>query len=128
MKLSDYVRFEDAQRHYAMDALWALFDGNRDALNIAHECIDRYASTGRLGYIHFRNVRGTVPHYEEVFVDEGDFDMITALQTLHRHKFDGVLIPDHTPAMACNARSICITRLLRAIRSSPQPGPVCAAA
>ena len=48
MKLSDYVRYEDAQRHYSMDALWALFDGDRKALNIAHECIDRYAGSGRV--------------------------------------------------------------------------------
>ena len=48
MKLSDYVRHDDAQRHYSMDALWALFDGSREKLNIAHECIDRYAATGRV--------------------------------------------------------------------------------
>ena len=47
MKLTDYVRYDDAQRHFSMAALWALFDGNREALNIAHECIDRHAGTGR---------------------------------------------------------------------------------
>ena len=26
-----------------MDGLWALFDGNRESLNIAHECIVRHA-------------------------------------------------------------------------------------
>ncbi|MSP03681.1 MAG: acyl-CoA synthetase [Acetobacteraceae bacterium] len=47
MKLTDYTRYDDAQRHFSMDAVWALFNGNRDALNIAQECIDRHAGTGR---------------------------------------------------------------------------------
>jgi acetyl-CoA synthetase len=46
--LIDYSSYEDAHRHCTPAALWALFDGNRDALNIAHECVDRHAPTGRL--------------------------------------------------------------------------------
>lgn len=45
-------------------------------------------------------MRGTVPNYYEVFLDEGDVDMIRALRLYHRHGYDGVLIPDHTPAWA----------------------------
>ena len=43
-RLTEYTTYADAQRHYASDALWALFDGNRDRLNLAHECIDRHAT------------------------------------------------------------------------------------
>ena len=43
MKLTDYVTYADAQRYCTTDALWALFDGDRQRLNIAHECIDRHA-------------------------------------------------------------------------------------
>ena len=57
----------------------------------------------RLGYVHFRNVRGKVPHYHEVFVDEGDVDMIQALRILRANGYDGVMIPDHTPQMTCDA-------------------------
>lgn len=42
-KLTDYVSYSDAQKHFSRDALWNLFDGDRDSLNIAHECVDRYA-------------------------------------------------------------------------------------
>ena len=51
----------------------------------------------------FRNVRGKVPHYVEEFIDAGDVDMVRALRLYHKHRFDGVLIPDHTPEMACAA-------------------------
>lgn len=71
--------------------------------NDLYAVVDRYAATGRIGYVHFRNVIGKVPHYVETFVDEGDVDMIRVLKILHRHGFDGVLIPDHTPEMSCAA-------------------------
>ena len=29
-------------------ALWSLFDGDRESLNIAHECVDRHAGSGRV--------------------------------------------------------------------------------
>ena len=47
-KLTEYRSYTDAHRHVSSAALWALFDGGRDALNIAHECVDRHAATGRV--------------------------------------------------------------------------------
>lgn len=64
---------------------------------------DTYSQQNRIGYIHFRNVVGKVPNYKEVFVDEGDIDMFRILKILKRNKFEGVLIPDHTPQMTCDA-------------------------
>ena len=40
--LTDFTSYADARRHFSNDALWALFDGDREQLNIAHECIDRH--------------------------------------------------------------------------------------
>jgi mannonate dehydratase len=68
-----------------------------------YEMVDRYSRTGRIAYIHFRNVRGKVPYYYETFVDEGDTDMIRVLRILYKNGYDGVLIPDHTPLMECAA-------------------------
>jgi mannonate dehydratase len=65
--------------------------------------VEKYSRTDQIGYIHFRNVRGKVPNYEEVFIDEGDVDMLRVLRILHETNYDGVLIPDHTPQMACAA-------------------------
>ncbi|HVU33888.1 MAG TPA: mannonate dehydratase [Opitutaceae bacterium] len=68
-----------------------------------YEAVDRYSRQHRLGYVHFRNVRGKVPTYKETFIDDGDVDMLRVLQILKRNGFEGVLIPDHTPAMSCAA-------------------------
>lgn len=43
MKLTHYTSYADAQAHASSAALWELFDGNREHLNIAHECVTRHA-------------------------------------------------------------------------------------
>ena len=45
-KLTDFTSYADAQREFAPAKLWDLFDGDRERLNIAHECIDRHAGAG----------------------------------------------------------------------------------
>jgi mannonate dehydratase len=65
--------------------------------------IARFASQGRIGYVHFRNVVGRSPAYHEVFMDEGHVDMLRALRTYADHGYDGVFVPDHTPQMTCAA-------------------------
>jgi mannonate dehydratase len=73
--------------------------GAGDVLSV----IRRYAATGRIHYVHFRNVKGKAPNYREVFVDEGDVDMIDALGVYREAGYTGVLIPDHTPHTSCAA-------------------------
>lgn len=68
-----------------------------------YDYLDQYLAQEKVSYVHFRNVKGKVPCYDEVFVDEGDIDMFRVLKQLKNSSFDGVLIPDHTPMMTCDA-------------------------
>lgn len=68
-----------------------------------YDATDTYSKQEKISYIHFRNIVGKVPHYQEVFIDEGDIDMLKILKILKKNNFDGVLIPDHTPQMTCDA-------------------------
>lgn len=68
-----------------------------------YDATDQYSRQGKLAYVHFRNVHGTVPNYQETFVDDGDIDMHRILRILKRNNFTGTLIPDHTPQMNCDA-------------------------
>jgi acetyl-CoA synthetase len=47
VNLSDYTSYADAQRLFSTARLWELFDGNREHLNIGHECVDRHAEDAR---------------------------------------------------------------------------------
>ena len=68
-----------------------------------YEVTDNYTKQNRVAYIHFRNVKGVVPHYKETFIDEGDIDMKKIVTILRKNRFEGILIPDHTPQMTCDA-------------------------
>jgi mannonate dehydratase len=68
-----------------------------------YQAVEQYSRQHKLAYVHFRNVHGKVPFYRETFVDDGDIDMLRVLRILQQNHFDGVLIPDHTPQMACAA-------------------------
>lgn len=68
-----------------------------------YEDVDRWSKNNRVGYVHLRNVRGTVPNYHEVFIDEGDVDISRILSILHKNGFEGAIIPDHTPQLSCAA-------------------------
>ena len=59
--------------------------------------VRRFASQDKIFYVHFRNVRGGFPKFDEVFIDEGDVNMIAALKAYRDAGYDGVITPDHTP-------------------------------
>lgn len=46
--LADYTSYADAQRHFSSARLWELFEGDRETLNIGHECLDRHATGNRI--------------------------------------------------------------------------------
>lgn len=67
-----------------------------------YDAIEQYSAQGKIAYAHVRNVRGKIPKYTEVFVDDGDIDIQRTLEILKKNHFEGVLIPDHTPQITCN--------------------------
>jgi mannonate dehydratase len=67
------------------------------------DAVDQYSRQGRLAYVHLRNITGKVPNYRETFIDDGDVDMVRVLRILKKNRFEGVIIPDHTPQLACGA-------------------------
>ncbi|MCD0502799.1 acyl-CoA synthetase [Bordetella petrii] len=50
-KLTDTTSYAEAQQQFSPQALWDLFDGTREAFNIAHECVDRHAHEDRAAII-----------------------------------------------------------------------------
>ena len=61
--------------------------------------IDRFGPEGRIVYVHFRDVQGTVPRFQECFLGEGNYDPAAVIRRLVGVGFDGFLIDDHVPAM-----------------------------
>jgi mannonate dehydratase len=66
-----------------------------------YEAVDYYSSQNTIAYLHLRNIRGRMPRYHEVFLDEGDIDIFRVMSILKKNQYQGLIIPDHTPLMSC---------------------------
>ena len=64
-----------------------------------YDAIRRIGSQGKIVYVHFRNVKGSGHYFEEVFIDEGDVDMLKAMQVYKEIGFQGPFMMDHTPGI-----------------------------
>jgi mannonate dehydratase len=47
--------------------------------------------------VHFRNVRGHLHDFIEVYEDEGDAPLFNCLKVLRDTGWEGTLLPDHNP-------------------------------
>jgi mannonate dehydratase len=65
----------------------------------AVEALRWFAERDHLAYVHFRDVRGTVPLFAECFLGEGNVDVVEAMRALRDSGFDGVVIDDHVPLL-----------------------------
>lgn len=65
-----------------------------------YDFIGEMAAQRRIQWVHFRNVKGQLPYFEEVFLDEGDIDMRRAMETYRDNGFLGPYMMDHTPRFA----------------------------
>jgi acetyl-CoA synthetase len=80
-RLTEYRNYSDAQAHANMDALWELFDGDREHLNIAHECITRHADGSGRAAVRIAHSDGA----DEIL----SFDEISSGAAQFAHWLDG---------------------------------------
>jgi mannonate dehydratase len=50
--------------------------------------------------VHFRNIKGRLNSFVEVFPDEGDIDMLKALRTYKEVGYEYMIMPDHVPGIS----------------------------
>jgi mannonate dehydratase len=60
-----------------------------------------FGSRDCINHVHFRNVRTRVPRekYTEVFLDEGEVDMLAVMRELVRQKYPRLVYPEHPPLL-----------------------------
>lgn len=62
--------------------------------------IEYFGPLGRIFYVHFRDVVGRVPRFEECFLGEGNYDPLAVMTLLRTSGFDGFILDDHVPQLA----------------------------
>jgi mannonate dehydratase len=106
-----FHKFEGFKR--AMDA----FDSPNHGLDFCIGCwsemggmesvlqgIRHFGPRGKLIYVHFRDVQGTVPCFNECFIGEGNLEPFEVMKSLKEASFTGFIIDDHVPQMIDDTR------------------------
>ena len=70
------------------------------------EAIRYFGSRDKINHVHFRNVKGSIPRFDESFIDDGDVNMLEALRTYKEVGYTRTLIPDHCPRTVGDCRLI----------------------
>jgi mannonate dehydratase len=65
-----------------------------------YDVIRYFGTRNKIFNVHFRNIRGHRNDFVEVFPDEGDVDMVKAIQTYREVGYQYMLMPDHVPTAA----------------------------
>jgi mannonate dehydratase len=63
------------------------------------EIIRYFGKRNQINHVHFRNVISKVPRlkYTEVYIDEGQVDMLAAMKTFAEVGYSKLIYPDHVP-------------------------------
>jgi mannonate dehydratase len=61
--------------------------------------IRHFGKQGKIFFVHFRDVRGTVENFVETFHDEGKTNLLDCMKAYKEVGYEGVCRPDHVPTM-----------------------------
>ena len=89
--LRELSTYEDAIAHHSRDALWAMFDGDTQRLNMAHECVDRHRGRGTALNVAYADGRDEAITFREL----SDWSSRIA----HRLASDGIDVGDRVAIM-----------------------------
>lgn len=91
-----------------------LYDSPYNGLNFCQGCMSEalenpgeeifdviryFGERKKIFNVHFRNIKGGLNHFSEVFPDEGDVDMLEALRVYKEVGYEYMIMPDHVPRM-----------------------------
>ena len=98
-------------RHHGLtfcQANWKLMGGadSDETQRRLTENVQRFAGTGRVHFVHLRDVVGSATCFTETFHDEGPTDMAAMLRLYHDAGFRGPVRCDHVPTLAGETNDI----------------------
>jgi mannonate dehydratase len=93
-----FARLYDSQNHGFLLCLGTVAEGLKDPDTEIHEIIKWVGERNQIFNIHLRNIKGGWNNFQEVYLDNGDVDMLQVIRTLRDVGYSGMLCPDHVPA------------------------------
>jgi mannonate dehydratase len=95
--LKRFSELVDSDKHGFNFCCGVAAEGLEDPATELPPIVDYFSARGKIFNVHFRNIRGGIDDFVEVWPDEGDVDMFGIAQILQRNGYRYMLMPDHAP-------------------------------
>ena len=95
--LKRYAEIAESPYHGFNFCCGTVSEGLDDPSTEFYEIIQYFGERKKLFNIHFRNIRGGLHNFQEVWPDEGHLDMHRVAQILRDVEYPYMLMPDHAP-------------------------------
>jgi mannonate dehydratase len=95
--LKKFVSIQASPYHGLNLCLGTTAEMLQDPVNEIHDVIRYFGRRKKIFNIHFRNIRGKRDDFQEVYLDNGDMDMLEVIRTLYEVDYPYMVMPDHVP-------------------------------
>jgi mannonate dehydratase len=95
--LKKFVSIQESPYHGLNLCLGTTGEMLRSPAKEIHDVIRYFGQRKKIFNIHFRNIRGRRDDFHEVYLDNGDMDMLQVMRTLYEVDYPYMVMPDHVP-------------------------------
>jgi mannonate dehydratase len=95
--LKRYVEIAESPYHGINFCCGTASEGLEDPGRELYDIVRYFGERKKIFNVHFRNIRGGLHRFQEVWPDEGDVDMFRLARTLRDVEYPYMLMPDHAP-------------------------------
>jgi len=96
--LKRFVELVDSPYHGFNFCCGTASEGLEDPGKELYDIVRYFGERKKIFNIHFRNIRGGLHQFQEVWPDEGDVDMFKLAKALRDVEYPYMLMPDHAPS------------------------------
>ncbi len=96
--LKRFVEIVDSPYHGFNFCCGTAAEGLEDPGRELYDIVRYFGERKKIFNVHFRNIRGGLNKFQEVWPDEGDVDMYKVAQVLRDMEYPYMLMPDHAPS------------------------------
>jgi len=98
--IKKFIGLSESPYHGLNLCLGSMMENLENPNEEIHEVIRYFGNKKRIFNIHFRNMIGSRGDFREVYLDNGDIDMLQVLRTLVEVGYEYMVMPDHVPRHA----------------------------
>ena len=95
--IKKFIALSDSPYHGLNLCLGSMMENLENPNEEIHEVIRYFGNKKRIFNIHFRDMIGKRGDFREVYLDNGDIDMLQVMRTLVEVGYEYMVMPDHVP-------------------------------